>query len=228
MENIYIILFSAVMLGLILLSFYFQKQKRRKRAETMVEIASDLGAEYRATHPELATLIKELMSGEREGKIYDSLRFRVGDSELFLVEYEHMVQSQRSLDRAYESAIIIPISPHSTKEVPLFALQKKTMLDSLGRWFGWHPVELSGNTSFNEQMGLTTKPDHVAAVRAFFDQHEQLAEFCRHHPDYHLVSNGRMLAFYRPNHHIKAQPDLFRDQLDLAKQLYGTIWPHRG
>ena len=76
-------------------------------------------------------------------------------------------------------------------------------------------------------MGLKTKPDNIEMVREFFDQHQRLTGFCHHHRDYRLASDGHRLAFYRPNHQIKAQSALFREKLDLAKQLYECIWPLR-
>lgn len=227
MEFIFIGLFIVVMIGFAVFNFYSQKEKRQKRTAVMAEIATDLGAEYRETHPELAALIKELMTGAKDGKVYDSLRFSVGDGELFLVEYEHLVQYEEYAESASESGIVIPILSGRGKSIPFFSLQKKTRLDGLGRLFGWGSVELSRNAPFNEQMGLSTKLEHVDGVRAFFDQHEQLAEFCLQHQGYHLVCDGRSLVFFRPGQHIKAEFDLFREQLDLGKQLYGAIWPLR-
>ena len=223
-EFIPFLFFFAILIGFAIIARFFQKEKRRKRTDMMAEIASELGAEYRAEHPWLINHIKGLMSGRQYPRVYNSMRFPAGEGELFLVEYSHVIKSGKSSRRVYRHAAVMPISTDNKKAVPLFYLRRRRMSDGLSHLFGWPRVELSWNTRFNRQMGLKTKPNNVDEVRLFFDQHEQLAEFCLHHHDYHVVSDGRWLALYKPNHYIEAQTDLFRDQLDLAKQLYGCIW----
>ena len=212
-----------------------RKAQKQRRAKAMANIAAKLGAdEHRAEHQELVPHIKRLMEGQRQATVSNSLRFNVGNGEVILAEYSCQIYDSSPLSitpggsilssrRLTINLIAIPILD-TMKDVPLFYIQRKRAFDGLPYLNGWRRVRLAKQGGFNQQMGIKTKRHEMKAAQSFFEQHPELIEFCQDNRDYHVVSNGHWLAIYKPNQYLRTEIDLFRHQLDLAKQFYGCIW----